>query len=52
MVLRHIVGLAKLDSEQLWTADVDGSGNVNVGDAILILRRIVGLLDKFPVELN
>ena len=52
MVLRHIVGLAKLDSEQLWTADVNGSSNVNVGDAILILRRIVGLLDKFPVELN
>lgn len=34
----------------LLRADVSGDGKVDVGDAILILRRIVGLISEFPVE--
>ncbi len=48
LVLRHIVDMSKLDSEQLKRADVNGDGAVNVGDVVLILRYIVKLIDKFP----
>ena len=43
-VLRHIVGLKKLDNGALERADVSGSDTVSVEDAIIILRIIVGLM--------
>ena len=44
-VLRHIVGLASLDSGSAsnHAADVNNDGNINISDAIDILRHIVGL---------
>jgi hypothetical protein len=30
--------------------DVDGDGLVDVADAILILQKVAGLIDKFPIE--
>ncbi len=50
MVLRHIVGLIELDTEQLVRAMVSGGESLTVQDAIQILRHIVGLINKFPVE--
>ncbi len=48
MVLRNIAGLVPFDATQLYAADVDGNGEINVGDAILILRYIVRLIPGFP----
>ncbi|MBW3624153.1 MAG: hypothetical protein KY468_12165 [Armatimonadetes bacterium] len=43
LVLQAVTGQAALTPEQLSVADMDGKDGVNVADAILILRRIVGL---------
>ncbi len=47
LVLRHIVGLIVLGSEQLNRAKVSGSIHLTVTDAIMILRHIVGLIEDF-----
>lgn len=43
LVLQSAVGTLKLNSEELQRADFDGNGKVDVGDAILILAKVVGL---------
>jgi len=51
VVLRHIVGISYLEKDALQRAKVsEGDGPVSVQDAILILRYIVELIDKFPIE--
>ena len=35
-----------------YPGDIDGSGEVNVGDAILVLRGIVGLIELNPEQLE
>ncbi|WHH57904.1 dockerin type I domain-containing protein [Petroclostridium sp. X23] len=32
--------------------DVSGDGNITAGDATLILRYVVGLIQMFPVEVQ
>lgn len=51
-ILQYIVGLAEFDRVQKQAANVTGSANneVKVGDAISVLRKVVGLIDEFPVE--
>lgn len=50
LLLRHIIGLEQLNDTQLQAANVSGSEGVDVGDAILILRRTASLIHRFPVE--
>ncbi len=47
-VLRHFVGIDPLSGLRLLAADVNASGSVNSGDALLIAKRFVGLSDNFP----
>jgi len=42
-VLKHIVGLSPLDSQQQFIADMNGDNLVNISDAVLVLKTIVGL---------
>jgi len=50
-VLRHEAGLDELDEDALRRARVSfESEEVSVQDAVLILQKVVGLLDEFPVE--
>lgn len=54
LVLNHLVGLVDLTNEYgasaLLRAKVSGDGEqVHVGDAILILRKVAGLISNFPV---
>ncbi len=45
LLLRSLVGLQTLTSDQRGRADVNGDGRINVSDAVLILRIVVGLED-------
>jgi len=42
-VLKHIVGLSPLDTQEQFIADVNGDNLVNISDAVLVLKTIVGL---------
>lgn len=46
-VKRHIVGLSQLTGINVQAADVNGNGAVTSADALLILRRTVGLITSF-----
>ena len=48
-VMRHFTHQSLLTPEQQVAADVNGSCTVNGTDAMLILKRYVGLLEEFPV---
>lgn len=48
-VMRHFTHQSLLTPEQQVAADVNGSNTVNGTDAMLILKRYVGLLEEFPV---
>lgn len=48
-VMRHFTHQSLLTLEQQVAADVNGSCTVNGTDAMLILKRYVGLLEEFPV---
>lgn len=55
LILQHIVGQINIEtdygSDALLRAKVSDDGrDINIGDAILILRRNVGLIDFFPAE--
>ena len=50
LVLQHVASLMTLTGDRLLAADVNGDGQVNVGDAILILQKAVGLIDFLPIE--
>lgn len=39
-----------MNAQSVQAADVDGNGAANAMDAALILRKTVGLIDKFPAE--
>jgi hypothetical protein len=43
LVLKSIVGLVDLTTDQTLSADVDQSGTVNISDAVSVLKIIVGL---------
>ncbi len=43
-ILRHIVKISGLDSQELVAADVDHSGAVDIGDVTMILRYIVKII--------
>jgi len=42
-VLKHIVGISTLNSEQQFLGDLNGDGQVNITDAVTILKQIVGI---------
>ena len=46
MTLRAAVGIESLDAIQTIRADIDANGKINTMDAMMILRRAVGLLDE------
>ncbi len=50
LVLRHLVLLESLDEEAYRRARVSGRPELGIHDAVLILQRIVGVIDRFPVE--
>jgi hypothetical protein len=50
VLLRYIVGLTELTPQGMINAEVSGDGNLTAADASLILRFIVGLLVRFPIE--
>lgn len=52
LVLGHAAGHALLTGDSLIAADVNDDGFVDVGDAVLILRKVVGLIGSFPVEMK
>ena len=49
-MLKAAVGKATLTNEQRVLANVDGDGAINAKDALLILKKAVNKIDKFPVE--
>ena len=52
LILRHSAGIINLNESLIELADVDGdTDGVGPDDAILVLKRIVHLIDKFPIEL-
>ena len=50
LVLRHAVGSLFLAGRDSIAADVTGKGGISSLDAAYILRFVVGLIDRFPVE--
>ena len=43
-------GKAEFTEDQLNAADVNGDGEVDVNDAILVYAYVNGKITKFPVE--
>ncbi len=50
IVLTVAVGKRQVSDAIEKALDVDGSGRLDAGDALLILKYAVGLIDSFPVE--
>lgn len=50
LVMRHILNLESLSSDQLELADVNGNGAVNIQDATLIVQKVLALVEQFPVD--
>ena len=44
------VGLVSLSEAQKLVADVNGDGDIDAGDAVLLLRYDAGLIETFPAE--
>ena len=44
------LNISDLSAEGLRAADVNGDGEVDTVDMTLMQRRILGVIDKFPVE--
>lgn len=51
LILRHSAGIINLPEPLIELADVDGIDGVGPTDAILVLKKVVRLIDHFPVEL-
>lgn len=50
-ILQHVVSLIELKGDALTAAKVSVEGDtVSSVDALLVLQKIVGIVDKFPVE--
>lgn len=47
-ILKHFTGLNPLFGLQLKAADADSSTFVNTSDALLVLKRFVGMINGFP----
>ncbi len=47
---RCYVGVEKLTKIQIQAADTDGDGKVSLTDSMNVLKKLVHLIDKFPVE--
>jgi Mg-chelatase subunit ChlD len=50
-ILEHVVGLKELLPERLTQLDFNGDNEVNVEDALMVLKGMVGLSDSVFVEL-
>ena len=50
IVLRVLVGLDTLSGQGMKNALVSGGETLSAEDAALILRYVVKLIDRFPVE--
>ena len=51
LILRYSAGIINLPEPLIELADVDDIDGVGPTDAILVLKRVVRLIDHFPVEL-
>ncbi|MCX6233020.1 MAG: dockerin type I domain-containing protein [Bacteroidetes bacterium] len=49
-IRRHIVGFSTLSGVNSSAADVNGSTTISSADALVILRRTIGLISSFPVS--
>ncbi|MDE5884646.1 MAG: leucine-rich repeat protein [Oscillospiraceae bacterium] len=47
---RCYVGVEELTKMQIQAADTDGDGKISLTDSMNVLRKLVHLIDKFPVE--
>jgi len=50
IVLQHTVSKVNLVGDQAIAADVSGTDGIYAGDALLILRYVVGKITSFPAE--
>lgn len=48
-ILEAIVGRRSMTSKQLLACDLSGDGLVDIQDAVLVLRYVVGQIARFPV---
>ncbi len=49
-ILKIVVKLSGSTEQQDLAADVDGNGIVDATDALIVLKKVVKLIDKFPIE--
>ncbi|MCX6271481.1 MAG: M6 family metalloprotease domain-containing protein [Bacteroidetes bacterium] len=49
LTMKHFVGMSLLTGLRLRTANVDNSPVVNTIDALMIGKRVVGLISSFPI---
>ncbi len=52
MIARHVVGIEPLGDVPLLAADIDGSGDVTIEDAVTVARLVVGLEGKSETALG
>lgn len=50
LVQRYDLNMCTLNSIQLRASDVNGDGYVDIIDSTLIQRKLIGIIDIFPVE--
>lgn len=50
LVLKSVVSLQTLTTDQQTRADVDWDASITAADALLILKRVVNLIARFPAE--
>jgi hypothetical protein len=48
--MQHVLNLKVLTNDQKKAADVNGDGKLDIRDVVLVMRKALGLIDKFPVE--
>jgi hypothetical protein len=49
MIARHFAGVDTISGLCLSSADVDCSGFVNTNDALMVMKRFVGMISSFPL---
>lgn len=50
LILKAVVRMERFDQKISIVADVDNDWQVGSGDALCVLKRVVGLIGQFPVE--
>jgi len=47
--MSYILDLENISESQKWAADVNGSSTVNINDVTLLMQKVLGLIDNFPL---